>query len=270
MVRVAISSDNHLDINRQDIADVLAHQAQFLSQADVDVYLIVGDLFNDFTKTVQFVEDLQAQLSKVRVYFVAGNHDMGRHVTENELENFQHPNYLHNRYVDLPETNWRIIGLNGWYDYGFAPALPAETAAEFHRGRFYDRVIDQHDSDQIRYERSYQQLQQLLQAGTQAQKQMLVMTHFVPVGDDLLPNVNQPRQLVNAMMGSPKTGQLLASYPAVKAVVFGHAHMHAPVRHYGQADFMNVSVGIGRRNDWLTPDFLSTWELRLKILDLNG
>lgn len=268
MVKIAASSDNHLDVNRQDIDEVLAYQAQVLNAGGFDYYLIVGDLFNDFCKTIDFVERLQSQLDDTIVYFVAGNHDMGRQVTETELENLVHPNYLHNQFVDIPGTDWRLIGLNGWYDYGFAPELPVEEAEKFHHGRFFDRMIDQSDTDFERYQRSYEQLSAQLAKGQAARKQMLVMTHFVPIGDDLLPNIAQPRELVNAMMGSPRTGELLEQTPDVRHVLFGHAHIKAPVRQHGQVLYDNVSVGVGRRNDWLAPTFLPSWEKRLKKITI--
>lgn len=48
VVKVAISSDNHLDVNRVKIEDALVAQARHLLAIHADYYLHLGDLFNDF------------------------------------------------------------------------------------------------------------------------------------------------------------------------------------------------------------------------------
>ncbi|RRG18499.1 phosphatidylinositol kinase [Weissella viridescens] len=270
MVRIAASSDNHLDINRVDVDQVIQAEAQALTELHIDYYLIVGDVSNRFNRTLNYVDQLQAALPATQVFFVAGNHDMSHDISENELETLKHPNYLHNQYVDLPNMDWRIIGLNGWYDYGFAPDLPESEAAGFHFGRFYDRIIDQNESDLQRYQRAYEQLTQQLTAGATAHKRMIVMTHFVPISDDLLPNTAKPRELVNAMLGSPRTGMVLEQVPGVRHVVFGHAHVTAPMRQHGLVQYDNVSLGVRRRNDWPEATFMSSWKKRLKILEVNA
>jgi putative phosphoesterase len=270
MVKIAASSDNHLDINRVDVDQVIQAQVQVLTELHIDYYLIVGDVSNRFNRTLNYVDKLKAALPATQVYFIAGNHDMSHDISESELETLQHPNYLHNQYVDLVDTDWRVIGLNGWYDYGFAPALSEKEAADFHFGRFYDRSIDQTESDPQRFQRAYEQLKQQLMAGYQAHKQMLVMTHFVPISDDLLPNTTKPRELVNAMLGSPRTGALLEQVPGVRHVVFGHAHVAAPMRQHGLVQYDNVSLGVQRRNDWPDATFIPSWEKRLKIFELNA
>ncbi len=45
---------------------------------------------------------------------------MIRGVSYDQLEHGKWPGYLNDQFVDIPETNYRIIGLNGWYDYTFA------------------------------------------------------------------------------------------------------------------------------------------------------
>ena len=47
MVRIAISSDNHLDVNQVDPRAALEMQAQYLLGRGVPYYFYAGDLFND-------------------------------------------------------------------------------------------------------------------------------------------------------------------------------------------------------------------------------
>ena len=58
-MKVAMSSDNHFDVDRIDYHDVIEEQAEVLLKNDVEVYLIAGDLFNDFEKSQQYLDDLQ-------------------------------------------------------------------------------------------------------------------------------------------------------------------------------------------------------------------
>ena len=59
MVKIAVTSDNHLDINKQEPAEILAKQTQKILEMNVNYYLIAGDLFNDFKKSMAYVSDLQ-------------------------------------------------------------------------------------------------------------------------------------------------------------------------------------------------------------------
>lgn len=71
-----MTSDNHLDINKVDIEQTLAAQAQYLKDNHVGIYLIAGDLFNKFSRSKEYVEKLQRRLPRTKVFFIAGNHDM--------------------------------------------------------------------------------------------------------------------------------------------------------------------------------------------------
>ncbi|KRL17177.1 hypothetical protein FD12_GL001965 [Lentilactobacillus rapi DSM 19907 = JCM 15042] len=50
MIKIAASSDNHFDINKVDIDQIVEQQAAYLNENHVDYYLIAGDMFNDFEK----------------------------------------------------------------------------------------------------------------------------------------------------------------------------------------------------------------------------
>lgn len=55
-----MTSDNHLDINKVDIEQTLATQAQYLKDNHVGIYLIAGDLFNKFNRSKEYVENYSA------------------------------------------------------------------------------------------------------------------------------------------------------------------------------------------------------------------
>lgn len=263
MTKIIVSSDNHFDVNKQDVSQSLHQQATALHQLQPDYYLIAGDLFNDFEKSLHYVHDLQNALGqKTKVLFIAGNHDMGRNISFNELETALDPLYLHNQYLDIPNSNWRIIGHNGWYDYSFTPLLDPAAIVRFRSGFYYDRVIDQPMSDIERMALGHTQMHQLLDDALNAHKQVIFFTHFSPINDELYyPDPSSRWAMVNGVLGSTKTGLLLAEYPNVQRVFYGHVHITVPPRQKKGLTYYNASVGYNRHHlqEWTADNFYQSW-----------
>lgn len=273
MVNVAFSSDNHFDINKVPLTETIQQQADYLRRHQIQYYLIAGDLFNSFTKSADYVRLLQAQLPDTKVFFIAGNHDMLNGVTYEELETGTWPGYLNNRFVDILGTNYRIIGLNGWYDYSFA-AKTGRSDQQIHQWKmayWVDSLIKQPMSDPQREQIVIDQLTTQLQAAQRSGKQTILVTHFVPNGyfihttDD-----NRFWNMANAMLGSQRITKVIDQY-ATAAVVFGHIHNRiAPVK-IANTWYYNAAVGYNNNhhhNEWRTTDFLSEWRNQLKTIQL--
>ncbi|CAJ1225468.1 hypothetical protein IV64_GL000348 [Lactiplantibacillus xiangfangensis] len=250
-------------------------QAAYLEQNGVQWYLIAGDLFNDFQKSQQFVVDLQALLgAHTQVRWIAGNHDMVHGVSFDELENGRFAGYLHNRYVDIPNTNWRIIGNNGWYDYQFAANIPDTTTEDFlhwKRAFWIDRAIEQPISDLERTDLVLNQVKAQLSLAQAEQKQVVFMTHFVPRVDYLrFSDDNRFWNMANALMGTPRMGALLEQFD-VAHVLFGHLHIHPQPRTFNGTTYYDQAVGYGlkRINEWQTTSFMAEWYQETQMLDLN-
>lgn len=280
MVRIAISSDNHLDVNQVDPAAALAMQAQYLQDHSVQYYFYAGDLFNDFTQTRQYMTDLQHRLAdRVHVYYIAGNHDLFQHASYDQIEHLSAPGYLHRHYVDLPGTNWRMIGNNGWYDYSFSTYRDDSIAVrQWKRVYWLDSEIEQPGDDQERMNNVLSQVTAQLAAAKDAGKRVLFLTHFAPRYELLAPRpagVNTPRrerfyQMITAMMGSDRLGDLLESTGNVKYAFYGHLHgIHPPLEHNG-VTYLNQAVGVRNKriNEWQQDDFTAQWQSSLRILDL--
>lgn len=280
MVRIAISSDNHLDVNQVDPAAALAMQAQYLQDHSVQYYFYAGDLFNDFTQTRQYMTDLQHRLAdRVHVYYIAGNHDLLQHASYDQIEHLSAPGYLHRHYVDLSGTNWRMIGNNGWYDYSFSTYRDDSIAVrQWKRVYWLDSEIEQPGDDQERMNNVLSQVTAQLAAAKDAGKRVLFLTHFAPRHELLAPRpagVNTPRrerfyQMITAMMGSDRLGDLLESTGNVKYAFYGHLHgIHPPLEHNG-VTYLNQAVGVRNKriNEWQQDDFTAQWQSSLRILDL--
>lgn len=274
MVKVAMTSDNHFDINKLNSDELLKQQAAILAEKGIDYYLIAGDLFNDFQQTFNYVEKLATQLTpKTKVYYIAGNHDMLKGVSYDELEHLSDQHYLNNRYVDLPGTQWRIIGNNGWYDYSFADMSQTTIAQiEIWKHAFWvDRMIEQPMDDQQRMAIVLHQVESQFQQAHQAQKKMMLMTHFVPAQDYIIDKPDERMwNMANAMLGSRKMQELIDRYH-VQKVLFGHLHIHPEPQLINESWYYDQAVGYHRQhvNEWQKQTFIEQWESRLQIITLN-
>ena len=146
MVKVAISVDNHFDVNHVDGFEMLKHQAAYLVEHGYQVYVNAGDTYNDFTKTLAYYQALQREVGdQVIVRFLAGNHDMVKGATYAEIQSDVDPLYLHEKVLPVPGTNAVIVGNNGWYDYSLAQLGKSKTSAEYaqwKRAFWIDSAID--------------------------------------------------------------------------------------------------------------------------------
>ncbi|AIM63506.1 metallophosphoesterase [Weissella ceti] len=262
-------SDLHFDINKIDDETAVNVLISVIKRHDLDVLVLVGDTYNDFTRTQQLVQEISDRHDNVQVFFVAGNHDMGRNVSAAELEE-TYPHYLHKRYVDLPNSNIRLIGHNGWYDYSLSPTVSEEAGWAFHNGLYFDRVIPQNESDLARTDKGLDEMAKLLQQAQADQKEVIFATHFVPIKDDLHVSEDLRLQLVNAMMGSKRVGELLQAQKNVRAVVFGHQHVNPPIRYYDDVPYVNVALGIKKRHqEWLNIDLMTAIEEKCTFFEIT-
>lgn len=268
-MRIAFSSDNHLDINRVEVSAALAAQASFLSTRGIDVYVNTGDTFNDFAKTRAYYEALQARVgASVRVRYLAGNHDMLREATYAQLEHLEDPRYLHGK-MEVLGPDAVLIGDNGWYDYGFAPAeLTTAQLERWKRAYWVDGVIEQPLSDAARLAATLARSERLLDQANG--RRIFYATHFVPDIRFLNPRMlAEPKvgRYAAAFLGSPKVGAMLSAYPRVTAA-FGHLHHRDDVRELDGVTYLHSPVGYGtkRRHEWVSADFMTEWQTTLQIV----
>lgn len=274
MVKVAMVSDLHLDINKVDIERALQQQSHWLKKNQVGIYLIAGDLFNHFKRSLSFVERLQKMTPNTLVRFIAGNHDMVNDISYEGLQNSLSSTYLHRKQLDVPGTDWRIIGNNGWYDYTFSAVLHRPEVDFWHWKQAYwiDSAIEQPVSDPERTTRELQVIEGQLRQAQQDHRRVLFMTHFVPRIEYLrITSDDRFWNMANAMLGSVRTGRLLAQYH-VRYVLFGHMHIHSEPQKIEGTVYYNQAVGYGtaRRHEWLTDAFESEWLKRIRVIDLTG
>lgn len=279
--RIAVSSDNHLDVNRIDPEIALTMQSEWLIKQGVNYYFYAGDLFNDFQKTRLYFQRLQERLKDhVAVYYIAGNHEMLNNASYSSLEGLGDHGYLHNQHIDILGTDWRIIANNGWYDYSFSRFITEPAAVQRWKNVYWlDSSVDQPMSDVQRMQIVLHQVTTQLHAAQAAHKTVLFLTHFAPWHELLGPRparISNPRQerfyqMIRAMMGSEALGDLLAAFSNVKVICYGHLHGQHHAQRRGQATYLHQAVGVKnkRLNEWEVPTFSDQWKRTLRIIDLD-
>ncbi|PAY33895.1 metallophosphoesterase [Ligilactobacillus salivarius] len=260
--------------------EIVSLQANYLNEQNVEYYLFAGDMFNDFQKTKNYLEKLNTLITG-KVYFIAGNHDMLKNITFTELENNNISDfYLHNAYIDIPNTDWRIIGNNGWYDYSFSPTLTEDEIKRWKNTYWIDAGINQPISDNEREQLALQQSKQQFDLAKQAKKKVIFVTHFVPNSKALwskpatLKSDNEIRifEMVNALLGSRHLGKLIQDYPEIKYVFYGHVHgWHEPFQIAGTS-YLNQAVGVRKKkrkyHEWQKDTFMDQWKYRMNIINI--
>ena len=278
-MRVAFSSDNHLDVNQVSVEETLRQQAKWLNEHHVQAYIHGGDLFNDFSKTKHCMHQLEHKLTG-HAYYILGNHDMLNHADYATVENLTDAQYLHHRWFDIPRTDWRIIGNNGWYDYSFSTyADDPERVAKWKKVYWLDSSIDQPVNDLERMQLVNNQIYDDLEQAKLEQKRIILVTHFAPRHELLNKKpsfVDNPRknyfyQMINAMMGSDQLGELLESYQNVQMVMYGHLHRQHPTLTRHGVTYYHQAVGVNNKriNEWQAPTFIKQWQQTLRIVDLK-
>lgn len=264
MTRIGFISDLHLDVNKIADEEALMVLKTAITAKQLDVLVLAGDTYNDFRRTEALVTQLN-QEQAVKILFLAGNHDMARGSDEVSIEE-KHPHYLHKQWFDVANSDIRLIGHNGWYDYTWAPAVSTAEAWAFHQGAYFDRVVPQSETDIDRTDRALLEIRALFAQAMHEQKKIVFVTHFVPINDDLRQGADKRFGLIKAVMGSKRIGDMLQAQENVITVVFGHQHINPPVRYYADVPYVNVAVGIKkRRQEWLGNDLLSAIEEKMYI-----
>lgn len=264
MTKIVISSDNHLDVNRLDRQMVLEQQAEYLISHKIDVYIMAGDWYNYFEKTLRFAEDLQKMVgSSILIRFLAGNHEMGHGISFDELEQDLSPLYFHNKSLKLNDLT--LVGNNGWYDYSFAQGPQKQQIEQFKAGFYYDRLIKQPMSDFERTTLSINQIKKQLK-NLDGEEKIVIVQHFAPHNLDLNYPIQFPKwQMINGVMGAQRYMDLYQNESQIKQVVYGHAHLNVPIREIETVRYYNVSVGYRRSRaiEWTEETFFKNWVKKL-------
>lgn len=229
VIKIGSLSDIHYDINRVDKEVIKELLVDVCEANKLDYLLIAGDLSQSIYTTDDILEDVQ-DVVKTEVYFVAGNHERYQGcLSFEEIEGFKSDRYINNKVVEIEDSNYVILGYNGWYDYSFKEdeSVSDEYIYE-NKSSIWNDPLDFDYNDVEANDIVIKNLENTL--GSIKGKKVIVLTHFIPKKEFVMTKPGNLRwNQGNAFMGSEKFGEMFERFNEMKKsritdVIFGHSH----------------------------------------------
>jgi putative phosphoesterase len=219
MGKLAVISDLHVDINHFNEAD-LQQILEVLEERQATHLHLAGDIANKEATALAVVSFFQKKLPTT---FHWGNHEMAD-LSESLIETYPNPAFLNFQTVDLSE-NTLLLGVNGWYDYGYSDLQSTAEIVRLKNLFWYDRMIQRTGSDPEISHQINERLRQTLQK-LPKEKEIILTTHFVPKASFIVKQTGKYVRWnhLNAFLGSPEFGTVIDQAKNVRQVVFGHTH----------------------------------------------
>lgn len=226
MGKLAIISDLHADINHFETIE-LNILLNVLREHAVTWVHFAGDSANKMQRTLEINQIFR--LSGIETTFNLGNHEMADIQGEEMIEHYPDSHFLNLRYLPLNEKKV-LLGLNGWYDYGFSQNQNVAENITIKNRYWYDRMITREGNDQEVTQRMLRELKPILDELAEKNYQVVIATHFVPQPAFIVQMTGEYAvwNKMNAFLGAASLGRLLDQYDNIEQVAFGHTHRRFP------------------------------------------
>jgi putative phosphoesterase len=253
-MKLGIISDIHVDINYSDKDRVTPSIVKYIKENSLDIMIIAGDIASDYELTLASLKAIEKD-GGVPCLFVPGNHDIW---TENHPEKKSwdiykllksYSNNLSNGPYKLCE-NWVVIGDLGWYDFSFGDS-DKYSFDDFSKMQYEKRIWQ--DSIKAVWDRSTLDMHRYFidklekQLKKYQNKNIIVVTHVLPIQDFTVQPPSPMWEYMNAFLGSEDYGDLFLRYPNVKYAVSGHVH-YRKRKEFKNTEF--ICNCLGYRNEW--------------------
>ncbi|MDT2814852.1 metallophosphoesterase [Vagococcus carniphilus] len=222
MGKLGIMSDLHVDINKLGQFE-LELLTDLLHEKKITHLHLAGDTANQVAillDTLSFIES-----KGISTTFNFGNHELPSIKKTIEMEDYPDSRFLNHSYKELNDQ-LVLLGVNGWYDYSFALEKDYDKIVAAKNLYWYDRIIERPLNDPDMLVSILKELKYSLDALKNADKQVIVATHFVPKQEFVryFDGEYERWNQINAFLGAKATGELLETYDNIQQVVFGHTH----------------------------------------------
>lgn len=282
-MRIATTSDIHIDINGQGVLDALC--ARFREVAP-DVIVIAGDIATGATTYLTTLLALKACAPHLLV--VAGNHDVwtspaavAKGVDSWAWLDKLLPALAAEAGAHLLDAGPVVIGgvgfagTLGWYDLTMREHLLDAPMEAYRSGRFGGLMWNDHRFAHFRGEDG-QNLPCEVIAGRLLDRfsdhldaldasRVVVATHMLGWDRQIHRKDRPGWRFVNAFMGSLRLGERIARDPRVELAIAGHTHLHSDLR-IGRLRALVSPLGYAK--EWRAPDVAGAVERSVAVVDL--
>ena len=256
-MKIGILSDIHVDINFSDTDRVTPSIIKYIRDNSLDMMIIAGDVASNYELTLGSLKAIEEK-GKIPCLFVPGNHDIW-------IENYPEKtsweiyellkSYSHNLANGPHEIDkdWVVIGDLGWYDFSFGDKK--YSFKDFTLMKYEERVWQ--DSIKAVWGRSTLDMHKYFLEKLENQlkmyqnKNIIVVTHVLPVLDFTVQPPSLMWEYMNAFLGSSEYGELISRYPNVKYAVSGHVH-YRKRKKINETEF--ICNCLGYQSEWYEND----------------
>ncbi len=259
-MQIGVLSDIHIDINYSDRDEVTPAICSAVKRRSLDLMIIAGDVASDYKLVIGAMENIETTTG-VPCLYIPGNHDIW---TENYpdktswdiyelLKGF--PRNLTKQSYEFA-GDWVVIGDIGWYDFSFGDARYSFN--DFSRMKYGDRVWQ--DSIKAVWDRTTLEMHNYFlhklenQLKTCRAKNIILVTHVLPIQDFTVQPPDPMWEYMNAFLGSREYGELILNYPNIKYAISGHVHYRKRKLIAGTEFICNC---LGYRNEWFENEDVS-------------
>lgn len=282
-MRIAVTSDIHIDKNGEATLDALAAHIRSLAP---DVLVVAGDVAT--APTTLLSTFLALRPTAAEMVFVAGNHDVWAHPSL--VERGQHSGWkldvllpalcreagvhcLDAGLVQLGGVDF--VGTLGWYDLSMRdPSLEAPPQAyetgEFAGLRWMDHVYATFLAEGGE-RRDIAGIAALLRERLRAQlaeasaDRVVAVTHMVAFEAQLLRKDHPGWRFAQAFIGHRALGELQLADPRVVLSISGHTHHRSDLEIGG---LRAVCAPLGYRREWGTESEVEAVRRSVRVVDL--
>lgn len=279
-MKLGFLSDLHLTTNGVHIEYAIQQLTKLIAEKGLSYVFIAGDTTNNPNNTKLFVdkvnENLKDYLIKAEVYYIYGNHEFWHKTLTIETANEQDVYYAHNKVVNVNEDTI-VYGFNGWFDYSYIMDTEVGKNSDVPKNKntleeyghiFFDldRIGDIGATHEQMFMQNYNQLEKVLEEN--ADKRILLFTHFVPDEQFVLFKGEISWDVNNAFMGSQKVGDLISKYENVTDITFGHTHTRFGTVNYKGVNYHCRPLGYKDYDGTWSDDFPEELERSLTIIEI--
>jgi len=228
-MKIGILSDIHVDLEHQHPSAVIEVLIEVIRETAVDAIIIAGDVANNYQLTLETLASIESEAG-IGCLFVPGNHDVWNehHPDKSAWQIYDALKVFKGNLANGPielAGGWVAVGDIGWYDYSFGS--PEFDKTEFDRMQIDGRLWQ--DKIKARWGKSTLEMHRYFRRKIEAQlqncagKNIVLVTHVLPVVDFTVPNPDRMWRYLNAFLGSRDYGRLALKYD-VNYSISGHVH----------------------------------------------